>query len=159
MGTNTPTTPTRRRAHSHLNAETPFIGKQSNRFQSTVFDISPARTANVFNIGPSTPQVPFDFLAENILPRLPVNVNAASVVQCLKHSGDIDAEGRWRAFHVDPRKDSRHESEVFMSLCPVTPAFASHVNPSADALAVMYESRPHHIPICDYNKRESKPDG
>lgn len=161
MGTNMPVTPARPRGVSSLNnsTETPHRLKQTSLFHGEDFHVDKSRTALVYDVGSSIPQVSWEHVVANVLPALHSNIELTAVVAALKASGDINPAGTWTAFRCDPAQDGRKEPDVFHSLAKVVSAIVKHSNVSDADQTTDYVSKPSHTPVCDYVEKASNPDG
>lgn len=127
------------------------------------YHIDASRTGLVSDIGSTVPQVPFEFFKANILPKLHHGIDTAKVVAALKEAGGIK-DSRWAAFPKDPRdyKDNKkveeNEAAVFTAMGDVVAAIIRHSGVHDKVTTVEYASTPYCTPICDYVKKNSKPD-
>ena len=151
-----PATPVRPRI-GYKDADTPAIRKQNPTYHGSEYPVDASRNALLDDLGVTIPEVPFEFFKDNILPRLPANVDTAKTVAALKKAGHIDKKGRWKAFPADPCK-CKDESATFNHLGDVVAAIIKCSGLGVKKLTVDYVSMPHTAPICDYVKKDNRPD-
>lgn len=108
------------------------------------------------DIGATIPEVPFKFFQENILPQLTADINVAKIVKSLEERGDIQGK-RWKAFPNDPC-DCKNEPLTFNGLGDVLKAIIESAGLDESALVVEYLSKPSMTPLCDYVRKDHRPD-
>ena len=75
----------------------------------------------------------------------------------LKKAGHIDEQGRWKVFPADPCK-CKDEQATFDHLGQVVAAIVECSGLGVKKLTVDYVSMPNTPPICDYVKKDNRPD-
>ena len=124
-------------------------------------ELDDVREVVVEDVGPAVPQVTLQWFMDNIMPRLPPNLNIPAVIQELKNKNKI-ASGKWVDFSTAPADRLEHEDDVFDALKTVADAIAeaaksvSHKPPEP---TVAFECRPRDTPVSLRRHNKSRPDG
>ena len=158
MGTPAPpTTPVRPGIARVQNADTPITRKQTPEYHGTEYVVDASRDALMNDLGVAIPEVPLQFFKDNVFPRLPAAVDTTKIVSALQKAGHITQNGLWKAFGKSPSSFT-DEPATFNRLGDVVAAIIECSGLGVDTLTVDYVSRPHTAPLCDYVKKDNRPD-